>query len=89
MPYLGSVATDEMVHGLLLGELADRWQHSKSITAQQDEIFWVWAHTGYPGIGDVVNGVGCTCVLCHSAAATTKHEWRDYCSKVACISGLK
>ena len=32
-PYLGSVATDEVVHGLLLGQLADRWQHSKGVTA--------------------------------------------------------
>ena len=67
--YLGSVATDEVVHGLLLGQLADRGQHPKGITAEKDEVLGVRAHTGDPGVVNVVDGVGSTCVLCHSAAA--------------------
>ena len=69
---LGSIAADEVVHGLFLGQLADRRQHPKGITAKQDQIFGVGAHTGYPGIGDVVDRVGCPRVLCHSTAPQQK-----------------
>ena len=55
--HLGSVAADEVVHGLLLGQLAHRWQHPKGVTAQQDEVLGVRPDTGYLGIGDVVDGV--------------------------------
>ena len=68
MWYLGSVATDEVVHGLLLGEFADRRQHPKGITTQQDEVLGVRAHAWNPGVFNVVNGVGSPGVLCHSAA---------------------
>lgn len=67
--HLGSVATDEVVHGLFLGQLAHRWQHPEGVTAQQDEVLGVRPNTGYPGIGDVVDGIRCPCVLCHSTAA--------------------
>ena len=70
--YLGSVTADEVVHGLLLGQLADRWQHTKGVTAQQDQILGVRPHTGYPGVGDVVDGVASTSVLCHSTAMPSK-----------------
>ncbi len=66
--YLGSVATDEVVHGLLLSEFADRGQHPKGITTQQDEVLGVRTHAWNPGIVNVVNGVGRPGVLCHSAA---------------------
>ena len=66
--YLCSVAADEVVHGLLLGELADRWKHAKGITAQQYEILGMGTHTRNPGIVDVVDGVRSTRVLCHSTA---------------------
>lgn len=67
--YLGGVATDEVVHGLLSGEFADRGQHPKGITTQQDEVLGVRAHAWNPGVVNVVNGVGSPGVLCHSAAA--------------------
>ena len=66
--HLGSVATDEVVHGLLLGELADRRQHPKGITAQQYEVLGVGAHAWNPGVVNVVDGVGSARVLGHSAA---------------------
>ena len=58
-----------MVHGLLLAEFADRGQHSKGITAQEDEIFGVRSDAGDPGIADVVDRIRGTRVLCHSTAA--------------------
>ena len=66
---LGSVTADEVVHGLLLGQLAHRWQHPKGITAQQDEILGVRPNTWYPGICNVMNGVGRPCVLCDRTAS--------------------
>ena len=81
---LGSVAADEVIHSLLLGQLADRWQHPKGITAKQDEILGVGPHTGYPGIGDVVNWVGRPGVLCHSTA--TQQTWLDTDIKSCCLS---
>ena len=68
MWYLGSVATDEVVHGLLLGEFADRGQHPKGITTQEDEVVGVRADAWDPGVVNVVNGVGSPGVLCYSAA---------------------
>lgn len=66
---LGSVTADEVVHGLFLGQLAHRRQHPKGITAQQDEILGVGPDTWYPGICNVVNGVGRPSVLCHRTAS--------------------
>ena len=65
---LGSVAGDEVVHGLLLGQTGHRWQYAKSVTAQQDEILGVRAHAGDARVGDVVDRVRRPCVLRDSAA---------------------
>ena len=36
--YLGSVAGDEPVHGLVEGQLAHRGQHAKGIAAEQHDV---------------------------------------------------
>lgn len=65
---LGSVAGDEVVHGLLLSQTGHRWQYAKSVTAQQDEILGVGAHAGDARVGNIVNRIGRPCVLRDSTA---------------------
>jgi hypothetical protein len=66
--YLGGVAGDEVVHGLLLGEARDGRQHTEGVAAQQDEVLGVGPNAGDPGVVDEVDGVGCPRVLRYSTA---------------------
>merc|ERR1712039_138221 len=61
---LRCVPGDEVVHHLVLGQLRDRWQHTKGITSQQDDLFWMVLHLGWdPGVGDVLERIGHARVL--------------------------
>lgn len=64
-----------MVHSLLFAEAGDGGEHSKSVTAEQNEILGMRPHTGDPGIVDVVDGVRSSCVFRHSTAQTDKLHW--------------
>ena len=69
-PCLGSVSRDEVVHSLLFTETGNRGQHSESVAAEQDEILGVGSNTGDPGVVNVVDGVGSSCVLSYSTAVS-------------------
>lgn len=66
--HLGTVARDEMVHGLLRREAGDGRQDAKGIAAQQDDGFGVRPGTRRPRIGNMLNGVRCTRILCQRSA---------------------
>lgn len=51
---LGSVARDEVVHGLLGSQLGDGRQDTKCIAGQQDNVLGVAAHAGNLSVGNVV-----------------------------------
>lgn len=74
--YLGGVATDEVVHDLLQGQLAHRRQDTKGITAQQHHVARVGAHTRDARILNVLNGVAGTGVLCDLAAQRNRKQTR-------------
>ncbi|KAI4387188.1 hypothetical protein MLD38_005037 [Melastoma candidum] len=67
--YQGGVTTDEVVHGPSQGQLADRGEHPKSITSKKHNILRVQSNTWDFCIGNVLNGIGCTSVLCDKARA--------------------
>ena len=46
-----------MVHGLLQGQSGDGGQHSKGITAEEDQVLGVRAQAGHAGIVDVLQRV--------------------------------
>jgi hypothetical protein len=66
--HLGAVAGNEIVHGLLRREAGDGRQDPKGIAAQQDDGFGVRPGARRPGIGNMLNGVRCTRILCQRSA---------------------
>ena len=67
-PHFTQLTADEVVHGLLLGQLADGRQHAKRVAAQHDDILGVAAHAGDFGVLDELDGVGGASVLGDGAA---------------------
>lgn len=63
--YQGSVATDEVVHGLSQVKLAHRGEHTKCITGQKNDILRLRTDARNLSIRNVLNRVGCTGVLCN------------------------
>src|ERR1700731_4129618 len=54
---LSSVATDEMVHGLLGGQLGDGGEDSIGIASQEDHILGVASYGGDLGAWDALEGI--------------------------------
>jgi hypothetical protein len=63
--YQSSVAADEVVHGLSQVQLADGWEHAERVARQEDDVLGVWPDTRYLRVGDVLDRVGGTGVLCN------------------------
>ena len=60
---LGGVSAEEVVHGLLGGELGDGRQHAVGIAGEEDDSLGVTGHGVLLVVADVVDGVGHTTVL--------------------------
>ena len=60
------VTSDEVILGLGRSQLADRWQHTESITSQQDDVLRVTTHARDTSVGNVFNGVRGTSVFSDS-----------------------
>uniref|UniRef100_A0A2P2JJG4 Uncharacterized protein n=2 Tax=Rhizophora mucronata TaxID=61149 RepID=A0A2P2JJG4_RHIMU len=85
-----------MVHGLCQVQLAHRWKHTKCITSQQDDIPRVWTNTRYLCIGNVLNRVRCSSVLCnrfisiiHLSRVVIKHHIFQHSSKLDGIPDIR
>lgn len=59
-----SVAADEVVHGLSQVELADGWEDAERVARQEDDVLGVWPDAWDLRVGDVLDGVSGTSVLC-------------------------
>ena len=60
---LSSVSTEEVIHGLLSGQLADRRQHTISITCQEDDGLRMTCHTVLLVVGNVIDRISHTTIL--------------------------
>ena len=60
---LGGVTAEEVVHGLLSGELGDGGEDTVGIAGEEDDGLGVTSHAVLLVVGDVVDGVGHTTVL--------------------------
>lgn len=54
-----------MVHGLRQVQLADRREHAERVARQEDDVLGVWPDAWYLGVGDVLDRVRGTSVLCN------------------------
>lgn len=62
--HLGSVARDEVEHGLGGVELGDWWENTASVASEENDVLWVSVrNTWNLGVVDVLNWVGATGVL--------------------------
>ena len=55
---LGGVAVEEVLHGLLRGELGDGGEDAECIGGQEDDVLGVSADAWDDGAFDMVDGVG-------------------------------
>ena len=55
---LGRIAINEMVHGLVGSQFADRGQYAEGIAGQQDDVLGMSAYAGDLGIRDEIDGIG-------------------------------
>mmetsp|Transcript_11436 Transcript_11436/g.20177 ORF Transcript_11436/g.20177 Transcript_11436/m.20177 type:complete len:227 (-) Transcript_11436:869-1549(-) len=92
---LGGVARDEVVHGLLVSQLADRWEHAKGITAQKDDILGLRADARNARVVDVVDGVASARIFCnvqavivHHASAAVELDIFQHCAKLDSVPDL-
>jgi hypothetical protein len=62
--YKSSVAADEVVHGLRQVQLADGREHAEGVASKEDDVLGVRPDAWYLGVGDVLDRVSGTGVLC-------------------------
>lgn len=93
--YQSSVATDEMVHGLSQCELANRWEHAKSIACQEDHIPWVGTNTWYLCVRYIFDRVSSSSILCNGfifvvylPSVLIEYYIFEYCKSILMINDM-